>query len=1370
MGVLEVPSSTINLNLVFQQAYPEGKTAIVLVDVYHITADMIVGYLDEIEAVAAEAASVLPPGDPLHPEIELFWIGHLFPGEFGVMNGDVVWYRSGSSVVVPRQAGLPEGYRHPSSDWLTDPRLGVAVVQRLPGNSDDGMYILSLGRPHRGEPFALPSPLATRATVSLGYESAWHASTGSLGRWAGRWVDAVFLSVQPKNLVVCPEVAEAVTAVFAQRTMNSTMVTAVTQATDDRLSKKPGAALMARYIPTEWAGLKVDTALYALAGPSATRNLENMASLPRQTWINFSRLRQYRNAVGEVIPVAGTSARAIGPALGLLACLVVGWRFRRPLFWMVSLFHRGLRTALAHLPLSAVSQGPPDLGTPIPSAAKPGVHDGSLLRKAQADLGQGLMTQLAMVGLGCVYGPIIEEVLKHSPGGLFWRIALAYIEGTQPRFGATPLLRFLNYAWRLCHLWTSGSFRTDVFGHMALNTALIGSSIAIFAFALRAIDAPWPKGAFTALALGLDPRLACDAYKTLFTSFFSELAGSDPLAQVAAVGHSLFRQVESVAVGPGGVPTVASGLVAVVGLAAWGWFGRPTRTAIPPPSRAVASPTESIGGGLGEITAGMAEMEIDLDEYPEFDPEPEQVQPARDTSPPARSPFSGLTAAQVLALSTELAPVAPPPAAEVVPVAAASSIVSAVPAPLPRARARRAARRRPVAPPPEVPVAVASVPVARVQIPALPTACVDWPVSVEGRQFHDNQTGPWSDRVADWSDCCSAGVYDAFPYRFKEGLPRTVYPPLRDPREMKLGTNSSMDSLFEHLGQWRTRTRAVLSLPISVGVWFCRPASTSANMVCMVRARLLAETPGDVRLVRRHLTIVETAIMHNPRLRRFPNTDLGQLYAPGARTWLVMHFDPIVVSPEMEDAWLANFSGAKKARNAKALLEIREQGFRFTDKGCNRVTVMAKTDETLARLECFGDNPTPAPALKPRCIEQFDPRCQAYLGPAVHEVAERLATLWAYIGDPIISTLTGYSCALSLDYRVAYAYRPTASLLTLWFAESLKDLGRSTSSFFVRLIVAGDDHLVLIRTPRETFFLEGDVSMCDQSQCEPTIRRDVARYRLLGLDDDRAETIIKLCRCTMVAGLTKQKLDLSFKIHPLAGTKMTGGPDTSVGTTIAVGESLMVSLLRTFHHSWSSAGSASRFSLEVLRAEMMRFGFKMKFETWPWTPSTDFMPLTFLKGWWVPSLDAEGAGDIQYVWTPLPSRLFKVGVAEGDVLDKYKAELLALNRPATVREALKFHLESVAQGMTDTFLTEPLRSFCNRWANVDVVPAAREWQVMYDADKTRVPTASWIRQFEHRYGFGEEWLEEVVALYALVDPPALVVHPALGRMVRRDYA
>jgi len=1286
-----------NLDHVFATAIPDGPSAIVLVDVYHLTADAILKYLDECELFARQEREFLLQGD-IPSTFALFWVGHVLTGEFGLINDDVFWKRVGNQILVPQQSGLPESYAHPDMEWLFDPRLSVAVVKKVPLAAQNGMMVLQLSRRRANDvPFPRPVAFAEKVALPAGFRSRLQPY-GQLAQWFGTWCDRLYMSTVVRTHVINREIAARVTGSFLQRTPNSALTTAIQQAVNDRLAQVSGASVLMTYGPDEFAALSADTALYAVAGGPAVDAINQFAIVPTETWQIWNRLKHLRAAVGERVPTNTRDPIVLGRLLLKVVATtsVVMWGVWRlglaPL--LVSTFVKMTKQLIRLLVrvLTGV-QLTSSSGETLPVVAQTGT---SIVSPASVLTYDALCASLKAWRRLCLTAvlaaPICEELFKHAPGvGWFFRRLIWFAEFSQDLTlltvnGKNHLLWcvMLSVCWRSLHMMTTGSLWKDILVHASVNA--VSMSIGLMGtVVMLAQSAPDIENFRLALRLLLpdwtDVHYMATYYIRWLYVDWRRLVWCDSPEDAVLALEKLPKWLL-----PMGwlrrLPLVAFLAICCYGLYCL-WTPSPKMHA---QNRHTALPLSSSDNPALAVASHIPD------------------------EPDVASPFAGLSASEVLALVQNRnspgpsEPVTPPP------------------------------NPNPVVPADPVPAGLAPDPM------------------VVGKAFSENQLGPWLDRIPDWSSQVTSGAYPILPYRHKQGLSHTVYPPLRDPKEFQLVTHGLPASLFEALGQYRTATKALLSLPICPGVWFSRPASTVSNSICMARARLLAEAPGIPPLIKRHLEVVEQAYFACE-----VHQGLTDLYDWGVRQLSTP--DPIVVTEEMEDKWLTAFSGAKWKRNAQALKDIRERYFRLSDKGCKTITLFAKTDETLFRLE------NGLPAQRPRVISQLDPRCQAFLGPAVHEVAERLAQLWDYEGRAFITTVPNRHGNhvpnwFLINFQITYAYRPTAAKLTKWMQRVLGDVQACSRAYdyVIRIIVAGDDHLALIKTPRATFWLEGDVSMCDQSQTYDTIGRDVRRYVQLGLPQVYGGIIHQLCKAPMKLDLGKHKLQMRFTIIPHCGTKLTGGPDTACGTSIAVGESLSISLIRLID-------LGMHINASNVAAEMLRFGFKLKIKEF--VHSTGPLFVTFLKGWWVPVVEEE----LIYIWTPLPSRLLKVGIADGDVQAKYTKQLEMGGFPSDLGYCLRYHLRSVACGFGETFLPTPLYEFAQAWSVPPAAPVELDkYQVQYDRPSKGVLADGYSAMIYQRYGLTMNDLYQVGQLYAEAEPPQLIVHPALAKFASVDYA
>lgn len=1318
------------LGEVFQRAMPMGPAALLLVDMYHLTAENLLAWLnDATQYLTAEKDYLLPGDQP--SSFTIFWMGHLFPGEFGVINNDVVWYKRNGSIVVPVQDGLPEAYHHPNPSWVQDPRLSVAVIKRLPSAAANGMYLLQVEKRLQNDVgFTLPNPFCVRASFSAGYEVTL-SCVHPLLRAAGARLDKVLGHVQPTQLVL-PDIAAQVGAIYLQRSPNAGLLTSIQQSVADRVTQTPGGRVLQRYIPDLLREAQAGTGLYVLAGQPALHCTAQMVTIPRATWSSFVVLKQLRAAVGDKIPSLAVNPWAgMGTLLKIIAIAAatafILWKSRGQV-WLLARVVRMFVGMVRRFNLSW------SVGDAV---------------STQHWIDMSIVMWRRMFLLSVFVAPVVEEAAKHVPvfGWFFRRIIFAcefeqdmnLMRTIIPSFfpgGAAPpdnfrgagVLTLMSICWRSMHLFSTGSFARDVLTHFAVNLTVQTVSFSGIAYLF------WKSG-ITGNAL----LEKLSEYIPRFTDL------PFALAHYGRVAHMIGCRLQGMDLNSAAVKVQESwphstsvsffslplGRIALFAALLYGLYCLWTPQRAPVVVLRNQSP---LMGGPDPIVSPAQHVNM----APEV---------STNLAAGPISPLAGLTPAEVLAIAMTNNGVRP---------AAIPETTIAIPDDNP--------------PPTQVGVSLVEVPDAppaeddttEFILPRDITAPGRDRRLMEGRFFSENQVGPWADRVADWSTKCASGFYLIKPYRYKETIAHTEIPPMRPATEMELKTDGTPISVFDALGQHRTRTHATLTLCLAPGVWFCRPASSVSNMIYMARCRLLAAIPGIPKLMIRHLNYAEEEILYHCDGR---SCGLAQLYDPSARN--LMRFDPIVVTEEMEDEWLAKFSGMKYRRNEIALADVRARGFRLTDKGCKVITLFAKTDETLFRTEASH------PALRPRAIAQLDPRCQAYLGPAVHEVAERLARLWDYDGlsintlvprpggfRPLGGRIPDEAHTIGLNYQICYAYRPTATKLTEWMERVTTDVlafqnsAHSSGHYFLRIMVAGDDSVALLADARHIWWFESDVSMCDQSQIFETIGRDCSRYRLIGLSNDHATAIQALCRGPMKLDCGKTKVAAKYTLLPHAGIKVTGGADTSCGTTIAVGESLAVSFVNLLRNGQTPSGTE-------LAAEMLRYGFKLKVKTF----SELHPPITFLKGWWVPVYE----GTLVHIWTPLPGRLLKVGIADGDLLRKYR-DLLPPD--ANLFQAMNFHLFSVAKGLAATFTAPPLSAFVTRYAalHFDTVATTLDaHQVAFDRPSTGMLSHDFGRFLFLRYALDWDAIIELSDLYSTAVPPSVVVHKALALIAAQDY-
>jgi len=1388
-----VPAQTIgnyrclDLDAVFMLHAPAGDYAVLLTDIYWLNGDVIAHYLSKIKENDEANASI-----NVTSKGHLFWIGHPLSGKGGLLVDDVGWWEKDGNVFVPPQRGLPESYLHPFPTWLKDERFGISCLRTVPRTTQNAMYLIEiLERGLSADQFVFPPPLVDEATLPTGWEWWAVATFGHRLRGFGRRLDALADATGTAQRKLCfPSVVQDLHVKYAARSMTSITHTAVFRAVRDAANELPGADILKISDPHKFAATIEGTALVVMAGEAAQNTTLDLWSLPSAVYERFLVYRQLKRALGEHVPV------------------------KRNYIWTTLHMFRYPIIALGLLSLRY-------FGVFRTAVKMAGFLTRVLSRSGVLSTVPGLETFESQANVIFV-APLVEELMKLHPLGR-WYIFLSevasrglnlvtligvkhiilrqFAEQNVPAaaalqgYHASLLVFAVVLLSRVVHLGSTGFFCLDLLLHYLWNWAAAGRHIPPefwlwagenmgpanwgarlvhyysghveswkqifsagqnwYANAMDWIRGPQPEFWGQVLAPHLFAGAPAPPVQTpVVISMPIDLNGSD---DDDIIFHQELVMVESA---PPVEPTLAQQLAELPPLP-------------PNPIRGLRPQDLLRNMNVADANAGNPDhmdfdvrMWVDVVEPPRVPIVPEPtIMPLQALG--VRHTIVELLRERVPAMFARLDQALPVEGHSLGLVVALSHTVDSMPLNDLRNHVNR---------------------------------------------WERNQAGPWESRIANGSNLFCMGVYPGAFQRLKEGLPYCTIPPMRSQDDMALNLRGADPPDLKEFWEFRHRTRAMITQIIAPAVWYCRPAPTVANTVGMALCRLLAATPGSPPRVQEAICADAYVLFWNIYIAwdgshcfdpfgimwemntnkpssaasarpiidvlRACHNNLVNLYDPADRDTepfldTAGRFRTIEVTPEDQVNWLNNFSGHKRIRNAAALREIQDTEFDFSDPGLNVITAMVKTDETLAKLDAGRPN------LKPRLIAVLDPRCQAHFGPAVHQMTERLAILWHYdiARNPSrVARLFDFArehTGFQVDYNVTYAYKPTATKLSKWMnAVLMQAADRDRAHYFLRVIVAGDDHLAFYALPQgRLMWLEGDVSMCDQSQSYPTLLRDASRYFELGLPGHMVLDLMWLSKSRIKLDVSKKRGEFVFNIDPKVGTKLSGGPDTAAGTSICVGETVISCIFYCFIEdaTYRKSGNTTvfdgnnsahdRFKARYVQ-ECLKRGFKMKVSLGVYAPGC---PATFLKGWWVHT----GLGP---TWTPLPSRIFKVGVADGDVVLKY-AKASGERSPDPFVAAAN-HLANVAQGLYATFLTTPLKQFASVWRTClkfDI--KVRDWEVNYDEDRNLEPDQDLFADMVAvRYELSLTDLNEIASLYSVPVLPLFIVHPALKKLVAVDYS
>jgi hypothetical protein len=187
-----------------------------------------------------------------------------------------------------------------------------------------------------------------------------------------------------------------------------------------------------------------------------------------------------------------------------------------------------------------------------------------------------------------------------------------------------------------------------------------------------------------------------------------------------------------------------------------------------------------------------------------------------------------------------------------------------------------------------------------------------------------------------------------------------------------------------------------------------------------------------------------------------------------------------------------------------------------------------------------------------------------------------------------------------------------------------------------------------------TFFLEGDLSACDNHMRDHALGVELELFEAAGLDDGTLAALWGMFGMDQVAATTHGKIRLTQRVKKPGDkrvrqhhTRMTGGPDTGGGNGV-VGCVMALASQELFCQRVRSGVDIATVRDEVVLL-YRTFGFELKLRVYEHDIFQPFVPMTFLKGYWI---YADGGTvtlndeitrcSTQVIWVPLPSRLAKL--------------------------------------------------------------------------------------------------------------------------------
>jgi len=577
----------------------------------------------------------------------------------------------------------------------------------------------------------------------------------------------------------------------------------------------------------------------------------------------------------------------------------------------------------------------------------------------------------------------------------------------------------------------------------------------------------------------------------------------------------------------------------------------------------------------------------------------------------------------------------------------------------------------------------------------IPTACIwtlvtgkrECPLSLDWEQFkYYYYEAPWHEREVHNLSRNSISRYDPMSARVESQHTSCVYEAvIPDPLLIHKNTLPQI--------QKETKVYTHFFLPTSMPT--LRASASTRNLEAVNYLRLLKPN-------------IITPLEQRPpweEIRRDLPLDLGQTKTD------------LFVWEELVPGWIDKMDSAKRKRYENALTSFLAGGISLLEKAAQTTKIMVKTDEVLMQVKLANLNGRERlmVTLKPRPIANVNPVVQIYLGPNIYECQHAIAARWCERPEPYVFG--------GLEFYMTYACGFTDHNLSSWWWFAHNRL-RSGPGVFI--LVSGDDSLIVMRVAERVWYVEADASMFDQTQSGAVLETVSEYYRYFGLDQQRADFLVKLAHSDYVS-YAKEDFGGEFRIkRKLRGYRDTGGADTSLGNSVAIGLAFKTVIQRTNY---------SEPLLDQWLLEFKRLGFQMKMKV-----TLDSFEVSFLKGLWYsvhwPSNTADHLPWDRY-WGPLPSRVLKVGKSYRD-----PREIYGIHQPGlTYERAANLYLSDVAHGYSYFLQVPLLRSFVDAFDEGDLVDkrVGIDWRMFVDQDicKPRIDEMDTWVQLRSRYG--EVW-------------------------------
>lgn len=434
------------------------------------------------------------------------------------------------------------------------------------------------------------------------------------------------------------------------------------------------------------------------------------------------------------------------------------------------------------------------------------------------------------------------------------------------------------------------------------------------------------------------------------------------------------------------------------------------------------------------------------------------------------------------------------------------------------------------------------------------------------------------------------------------------------------------------------------------------------------------------------------------------------------------------VDPPPYDSLVLEFvnhfrQGRKVKEYQRAYDSFKERGFALSNKAITKTRIFIKRDELVLRYS------EPVVDWSPRIIMDVDKDIQLRIGPYCLHYANVLK--YNPLVDDKHKIKMYYAAGISIELLNTY-------VSNLFYEPQYK-----------HVFAAGDDCLVIYYDGYRWTCYEGDASKFDSTVSTGPLSFQLDFMKNCGLDPFDAKILQISFTNKLVCKIKKDDTYYSLSVcrcqRPL---RNTGGPDTSFGNTLC--------MLAGWYNALTNVngfGSLASYFEEVI-------GFRMKLKCIPFEDST------FLKGHFVNTHDA-------WFWTPLPSRLLKLGKSLKDPKVLYRS----FTQDRHVANLMFMH--DLCYGIQQLPLDPILRAWVNRWLlkrpSFYITPEydwgyALEDVTVYKCDLSWFTNDSFIHFLENRYSLTASDIETFIDSFKSIVPGDVFASPVITRFMQVDYA